>query len=56
MLEDALLSNPAWSTLTAVREGRFVVLDRDLFHLRPNGRWAEAYETIYEIVYEDPKY
>lgn len=56
MLEDALLSNPAWNTLTAVREGRFVVLDRDLFHLRPNGRWAEAYETIYEIVYEDPKH
>ena len=56
MLEDALLSNPAWNTLTAVREGRFVVLDRDLFHLRPNGRWAQSYETIYEIVYEDPKH
>ncbi len=56
MLEDALLSNPAWNTLTAVREGRFAVLDRDLFHLRPNGRWAQSYETIYEIVYEDPKH
>lgn len=51
MLEDTLLSNPAWSTLTAVREGRYVVLDRELFHLRPNGRWAEAYKEIYRLVY-----
>ena len=53
MLEDSLLSNPAWSTLTAVREGRYVVLDRELFQLRPNGRWAEAYETIYHLIYEE---
>lgn len=56
MLEDTLLSNPAWSTLTAVREGRFVTLDRELFHLRPNSRWAEAYKEIYRLVYaqEEP--
>lgn len=51
MLKDTLLSNPAWSTLTAVREGRYAVLDRELFHLRPNGRWAEAYKEIYRMVY-----
>ena len=51
MLQDTLLSNPAWGTLSAVREGRFVTLDRELFHLRPNGRWAEAYKEIYRIVY-----
>jgi len=51
MLKDTLLSNPAWGTLTAVREGRFVTLDRELFHLRPNGRWAEAYKEIYRMVY-----
>ena len=53
MLNDALLSNPAWATLTAVREGRYVVLDRELFQLRPNGRWAEAYETLYGLIYEE---
>ena len=53
MLSETLLSNPAWNTLTAVREGRYAVLDRELFQLRPNGRWAEAYETIYELVYEE---
>ena len=51
MLEDTLLSNPAWNTLSAVREGRYAVLDRGLFHLRPNGRWAEAYKEIYRLVY-----
>ena len=50
-LEDTLLSNPAWSTLTAVREGRFVTLDRELFHLRPNARWAESYQIIYDLLY-----
>lgn len=51
MLQDTLLSNPAWNTLTAVKEGRFVTLDRDLFHLRPNSRWAEAYKIIFDLVY-----
>ena len=52
MLNDTLLSNPAWATLTAVREGRYVVLDRELFQLRPNGRWAEAYGMLYHLIYE----
>ncbi len=52
MLQDAFLSNPAWSTLTAVREGRCHMLDKELFHLRPNGRWAESYRIIYEMLYE----
>lgn len=45
-LEDALYGNPAWNTLTAVREGRCVILDRDLFHYHPNERWAESYAFI----------
>ena len=49
-LQAALLDNPAWSTLTAVREGRYVVLDPMLFHYRPNERWAEAYEQIVSLM------
>lgn len=51
MLEESLLSNPAWASLTAVKEGRYVVLDRDLFHYRPNGRWAESYAFMSELLY-----
>lgn len=45
-LRRSLTDNPAWATLTAVREGRFITLDRELFHYHPNERWAEAYAFI----------
>ena len=41
-LDAALLSNPAWGSLRAVREGRFVTLDHRLYNLKPNARWGEA--------------
>ena len=51
MLEDTLLSNPAWSTLSAVQNDKYVVLDHQLFHYRPNARWAEAYSFIGDLIY-----
>lgn len=50
-LEKTLLSNPAWQTLTAVREGRFHILDNQLYNLKPNERWGDAYEQLAEILY-----
>ncbi|MBE5773505.1 MAG: ABC transporter substrate-binding protein [Clostridiales bacterium] len=50
-LSEQLLSDPAWNTLSAVKNGRYIVLDHKLFHYRPNARWAEAYRMIGEIVY-----
>lgn len=49
-LAATLTDNPAWGTLTAVREGRFIVLDRDLFHFHPNERWAESYAFIANLI------
>lgn len=49
-LETTLTGNPAWSSLTAVREGRCIILDRDLFHFHPNERWAESYAFIAELL------
>lgn len=51
VLEETLKSNPAWAGLTAVKNGRYVVLPKDLFHLKPNNRWGESYEMLYEILY-----
>ena len=51
VLEQTLLTNPAWQTLTAVREGRFFMMDGSLFNLKPNSRWGEAYEQLAEILY-----
>ena len=51
VLEETLLSHPAWNTLTAVREGRYHVLDQTLYNLKPNERWGEAYEQLAQILY-----
>ena len=51
VVESTLLSDPAWNSLTAVREGRFHVLDQTLYNLKPNERWGEAYEQLAQILY-----
>ncbi|MGM9522721.1 MAG: ABC transporter substrate-binding protein [Oscillospiraceae bacterium] len=50
-LDATLLSNPAWNQLTAVQEGRYYVLDNNLYNLKPNARWGEAYEKLADIIY-----
>lgn len=50
-LADSLQSNPAWAELSAVKNDRFVVLPKDLFHLKPNKRWGESYEMLADILY-----
>lgn len=52
-LEASLLSNPAWSGLRAVREGRFYTLENSLYNLKPNARWGEAYEKLADILYSE---
>lgn len=49
-LENMIKENPAWSTLGAVREGRLSIMDKTLFNLKPNSRWAESYEKLYETL------
>lgn len=51
MLEKTLLSNPAWNTLSAVKEGRYHIMDPNLYNLKPNARWGEAYEKLADILY-----
>lgn len=50
-LEAGLLSNPAWETLSAVKEGRFYTMEHALYNLKPNARWGEAYEKLADILY-----
>ena len=53
ILESTLLSNPAWASLTAVKEGRYYVMDANLYNMKPNARWGEAYEKLADILYEE---
>ena len=46
-------SNPAWNGLTAVKEGRYMLLPKDLFHYKPNARWGESYAYLAEILYPE---
>lgn len=53
ILESTLLSNPAWQSLTAVKEGHYYVMDSNLYNLKPNARWGEAYEKLADILYPE---
>ena len=46
-------SNPAWAGLTAVREGRYIQLPKELFHYKPNARWGESYAYLAKILYPE---
>ena len=51
VVEDILLTNPAWNSLTAVKNGNYYVLDKRLYNSKPNAKWGEAYEQLADILY-----
>lgn len=51
-LENMIKENPAWRALDAVKNGRLHIMDKTLFNLKPNARWAESYEILYEKLTE----
>lgn len=51
LLEETLLSNPAWNSLRAVQCGNFYILENSMYNLKPNARWGEAYEKLADILY-----
>ena len=48
---NSLFSRPGWRDIKAVKEGEVHFLPKDLFHYKPNGRWAEAYAVMKEVLY-----
>jgi len=49
-IENLLKENSALGSLSAVKENRVHFMDKTLFNLKPNERWAEAYKILYEIL------
>ena len=48
---DKLVSdNPAWSSLRAVKESRYYVLDKKMYNLKPNDQWGKAYKQLADIL------
>jgi iron complex transport system substrate-binding protein len=52
-LKDGIEKNPAWSDLSAVKNNRYIVLPKELFHYKPNAKWGESYEYVAKILYPD---
>ncbi|MDR2714014.1 MAG: ABC transporter substrate-binding protein [Coriobacteriales bacterium] len=50
-LEEATAANPAWATLDAVQNNRYITLDKTLFLFKPNANWEKSYEKLFEILY-----
>ena len=46
----SLESDPLWGSLSAVQQGRVFFMDKNLYNLKPNHRWGEAYEKLEEIL------
>ena len=44
--------HPAWKQLSAVKNGHVYFMDKNLYNLKPNHRWAEAYRGLWEILSE----
>ena len=50
-LENMFRENPLWNELDAVKSGQVHILDKHLYNLKPNARWAEAYEELERLLY-----
>lgn len=49
-VQSYLMEHPAWAQLSAVKEGRVYYMEKELYGLKPNARWGEAYEKAEEIL------
>lgn len=49
-VEAMMAENPAWQKLRAVKEGKVYYMDKNLYNLKPNHRWGEAYEKLEAIL------
>ena len=50
-LYNMFTSNPAWNNLKAVKEKHYHILDKELFHNKPNEKWGKSYEILADILY-----
>lgn len=50
-MAESFLSNPAWAGLSAVKNDRYIILPKNLFHYKPNAKWGESYAYLAKILY-----
>ena len=52
-VQEMLMSHPLWSELSAVKNGKVYFMEKNLYNLKPNHRWGEAYEKLEAILSEE---
>lgn len=51
--KEELENNEVWSNLTAVKEGNYIILSKELYNFKPNYKYVKAYETMAEYLYSE---
>ena len=51
-LANGIMKHEAWKDLSAIKNDHFYVLEKRLFHYKPNELWGEAYAKLYEYLYQ----
>ena len=52
---DEVLEGELWQELSAVKEGRYYYLSKELSQYKPNSAWYDAYLELWEILYGNEK-
>lgn len=52
-LREDVENNPAWSSLSAVENQRYIILPKDLYMFKPNNKYDQAYLGLAEILYPE---
>ena len=50
---ETLLQQEGWCELSAVKNDSYAFLPRELFHFKPNARWAAAYWYLAKLLYPE---
>lgn len=49
---ESLFSRPEWQALDAVKNKKYIFLQKELFQYKPCSRWVEAYSVLYGYLYD----
>ncbi len=49
-LTENVESNPAWNSLSAVANNRYILLPKDLFLYKPNANWDDSYAYLADLL------
>lgn len=50
-LKKTVENNPAWNGLSAVQNGRYIILPKEKFLYKPDAKWGDSYAYLSEILY-----